>query len=114
MNIEKPDYYYIIHFNVFDPSMHYHLTMFNSLVEILFGCSANEYKIFLDSQQDKLKEINNKILFKEFSFIIKGKSEIFNDNQYTSLSVVKFDICDSKNESLEIIKSLYNFFPDLK
>ena len=114
MNIEKPDYYYIIHFNVFDPSMHYHLTMFNSLVEILFGCSANEYKKFLDSQHDKLKEINNKILFKEFNFIIKGKSEVFNDSQHTSLSVVKFDICDSKNESLEIIKSLYNFFPDLK
>ena len=86
--------------------------MFNELGKIFLGYSAEDYKLLIENNDiNKLNEIDKKILYNEFYFMLRIKSNVIQDIQLIDLSVIRFEKIEKKIESENIIKLLNELLP---
>ena len=92
--------------------MDYKIKMFNELGKIFLGYSAEDYKLLIENNDiNKLNEIDKKILYNEFYFMLRIKSNVIQDIQLIDLSVIRFEKIEKKIESENIIKLLNELLP---
>ena len=110
--IKNPKYFYSFSFTISDPTMDYKIKMFNELGKIFLGYSAEDYKLLIENNDiNKLNEIDKKILYNEFYFMLRIKSNVIKDIQLIDLSVIRFEKIEKKIESENIIKLLNELLP---
>ena len=104
---KQPTYFYSLNITICDCSMDYKIIMFDDLGKNFIGYSVEEYKKLIENKDlNKLKEIDKKMLYQEFYFILKIKSNVINNNQKIDFRVIKFEKVDEKKESESIISLL--------
>lgn len=108
MSYEKPQYRYIMSLSIADHTGTIWIQMFNDQTQELLGISADDLQN-LDKDSAQFKEIFNKSLYNTFTFSIRAKSEIYQDEKkvrFTAVSCSPVDYDSACNE-LETLISKY-------
>ena len=106
---ETPNYYYTLSLRVKDASCEHWIDIFDKSAENIMKMKPEEYKnILKDKNNSKLKEISNRIEFKQFNFWVKSKLQKYNNVSKKKLYAYKLEPVNDKDESKKIIKYLYN------
>lgn len=104
---ENPAYYYNISIIIKDCSGEFWVDVFGSLGDKLFGMSADDYKKLLQSGNDeKLKNLQNRINYKTFIFQIKPKVTFFNNSLKKKLQIMNIEKLNYKTEINRMLQDI--------
>jgi len=102
-----PNYYYTLSLRVKDTSCEQWIDIFGKTAESIMGYTAEDYKEILDrKEKDKLKEISDRIEFKEFNFWVKPKLQMFNMSSKKKLYAYRIEPVDKKSEMYKLVDYL--------
>ena len=104
---KTPTYYYTLSLRVKDASCEYWIDIFGKTAESIMKCTAEEYKNYLMSKDDKkIKEITEGIEFKVFNFWVKPKLQIYNTVSKKKLYAYRIEEYNEKNEAHKLLSFL--------
>lgn len=103
---DRPTYYYTLSVRVKDCSFEFWIDIFGKNAESLMKMTAEEYKDILMSRNVvKLKEISDKIEFKQFYFSIKPKMQMYHTSVMPKKKIYAYKI-ESVNMNIHARKLL--------
>ena len=108
---KTPTYYYTLSLRVKDASTEYWIDIFGKTAESILKITAEDYKNILESRdEEKLKEITNKVEFKVFNFWVKPKIQTYNTVSKKKLYAYRIEPYNQKAEAHKLVKYLNNEF----
>ena len=105
----NPEYYYTLTLRIIDLTGEHSINLFGDIVSTLFGIDAKKYSEYVENNNTiKLKEISDKIEYKNFYF--SGKANILNygGRIKKQLFVYKFEREDYLKEKKKILGDIKN------
>ena len=103
-SFDYPKYYYSLNIRVKDCSCEFWIDIFDRVAENFLKINANNYrKLLLDRDDNKLKEISNEILYKDFIFTIKVKNQDYNGVNKKKFNAIKIEKVNNKKEAYKIL-----------
>lgn len=104
---DKPYYYYTISVRVKDASGEHWIDLFGETVTKLFGMKCEEYKDYISiNDNDKLKQLTNKIEFQTYFFIGKAKVHLYNNNPKKKFMAYRYETVNKPQEARRQIKEI--------
>ena len=106
---KNPNYYYTLSLRVKDASCEQWIDIFGKTAENVMQYTAEEYKDILKrGEEEKLKEISERIEFKDFNFWVKPKLQMFNMSSKKKLYAYRIEPVDKKCETYKLVDYLYS------
>lgn len=107
---DRPQYYFTLSLRVKDCTMESWVDIFGQLGDKLLNVSAEEYKrIVEENDVERLREINQKVEFHSFYFLLKSRVQVYNNIQKRKINSIKIEPLSSiKQEAERMIKILSN------
>lgn len=104
---EKPTYYYTLSLRVKDGSAEQWVDLFGNVGEKIFKVPCEVYKNYIaEGNTEKLNEINSRIEFTSFLFVVKPKLQVYNSIAKKKLNVYSVEEIKLKEESTRLINRL--------
>jgi replication factor A1 len=104
---DSPHYYYTLSFRVKDSTGEHWLDMFGDSGQKLFEVTANDYKdMILNKDDNSLKAITNRLEFKTFSFVVKPKTQYYQNVPKKKINAYRADNVDIVAEVKRLTKNL--------
>jgi replication factor A1 len=99
-----PKYQYSLNIRVKDASSEYYVDLFGKTAENLLKMNAEEYRqLLIDRNDQKINELTGNIQYREFIFLLKVKSQEYNDVIKKKFTASKIDEVDNKEESIRLL-----------
>ena len=99
-----PKYQYSLNIRVKDASSEYYVDLFGKTAENLLKMNAEEYRqLLIDRDDQKINELTGNIQYKEFIFLLKVKSQEYNDVVKKKFTASKIEEVDNKEESIRLL-----------
>ena len=103
-SFDYPKYYYSLNIRVKDCSCEFWVDIFDRVAENFLKINANNYRnLLIERDDNKLKEISNDILYKDFIFTIKVKNQDYNGVNKKKFSAIKIEKINYKKEAYKIL-----------
>ena len=104
---KTPTCYYTLSLRVKDASTEYWIDIFGKTAENIMKCTAEEYKNILESRDDeKLRELTQKVEFKVFNFWVKPKIQTYSNVSKKKLYAYRIEPYNEKVEAHKLVKHL--------